>query len=130
MHILHSLLDPLFAADTDNRADALLDTPRRSNARHADVVLFRDLLDPLDDLLVGRKFALVHECADELVGFGALGRAVGEGTCEGATGNGRPGNEADAGVLTVRNLSKFERSVLTAGIGWIGVRTISRSSSR
>jgi hypothetical protein len=116
MHILHSLLNPLFAADTDDRADTLFDTPGRSNASHANVVLLRDFLDPLDNLLVGRKFALVHECADKLVGFGALGGAVGKGTCEGAAGNGRPGNKADAGVLTVRDLTRFKTLVLAARI--------------
>jgi hypothetical protein len=59
MHILHSLLDPLFAADTNYRANALLDTPGRRNASHAYVVLLRDFLNPLNDLLVGRKLALV-----------------------------------------------------------------------
>lgn len=61
VHVLHRLIDPLLAAQSDDRTDSLLDAPGRSYTRHADIVLLRDLLDPLDDLLVRRELALVDE---------------------------------------------------------------------
>jgi hypothetical protein len=105
MHILYRLFDPLLTTDTNDWTYTLLDTPRCSYTCHANIILLRDFLDPLDDLLVSREFALVHECGDKFVGFGALGGSIGKGTCEGAPRNWGPRNEADASILTVRDLS-------------------------
>jgi hypothetical protein len=114
VHVLHSLFNSLFAADTNDGADTLLDTPRRSNASHAHVVLLCDLLNSPDDLLVGLKFTRVYEGFDEVVGLRALGGSVVERTCECATRNGRPRNEADSSILTVGYLNRFDMSEQTA----------------
>lgn len=105
VYILHRLVNALLAAHANDGTHALLDAPRRSYTRHANAMFLRDLLDALDDLLVGYEFAVVDEHVGELVGFGAFGGAVGEGACEGAACDGRPGDEADACVLTVGDLA-------------------------
>lgn len=98
------LLDPLLTAQTDNRADTLLDRPRCRDACHADVVLLRDLLNTADDLLVDLIFPAVDEVFEELVGLCARRGAVGPGTREGAAGDGGPGDQAYAGVFAVWDL--------------------------
>jgi hypothetical protein len=96
VHVLYSLLDPLLTTDTDDRANTLFDTPGCSNASHAHIVLLCKLFNAL---------TLVYKHRDELVSFGALGRSVGEGACEGTTSNGRPWDEPNTSVLTVRDLT-------------------------
>jgi hypothetical protein len=67
MTVLYGLFDPCLAAQSNNRAYTLLDTPSCSNASHADVVLPRSLFHALDDLLVDSVFPLVDERIEELV---------------------------------------------------------------
>jgi hypothetical protein len=87
LRVLHRFLDPLLTAKSNDRYDALLDSPCRSNARHAHIVLLCNLLDPLDDLLVDLVFASVYEALEELIGLCALGGAVAPGSGKGASGN-------------------------------------------
>lgn len=63
------LLNPLLTAQTNDRADALLDSPCCRDTRHADIVLLRDLLDAANDLLVDLVFASVDEVLEKLVGL-------------------------------------------------------------
>lgn len=102
--VLDSLVNSLFAADTDDRPGPLLDHPGSRDGCHADVVPLRDLLDALDDLLIDLVFSFVYEVFEEGVGRCALGGAVGPGTSEGAAGDWGPGNKCYACVLTVGNL--------------------------
>jgi hypothetical protein len=69
---MYCLLDPLLAADADDRAYTLLDTPRGGDAGHADIVLIRELFNTFNDLLVGSEFTLVYKGGNELVGRSAL----------------------------------------------------------
>jgi hypothetical protein len=104
VHILHRLVDPLLTADANDRAHALLNTPSRSYTRHTDAIPLRHLLDPLNNLLVHGKLALVYERVRKLVRPGALGGAISPRAREGAARDGGPGDEADAGVFAVRDL--------------------------
>lgn len=54
--ILYCFLDPRFAAETNDGADALLDSPSCCNTCHADIVLLGDLFDSLDNFLVNGIF--------------------------------------------------------------------------
>lgn len=67
VNVLYRLLDPLFAADTNNGTDALLDAPARCNTSHANTIFLGDFLDPFDDLLVSLIFTLIDECISKLV---------------------------------------------------------------
>jgi hypothetical protein len=67
--VLDRLLDPLLTAQTDDRANALLDRPCCCNACHTNVVLLRDLFDSADNLLVDLIFASMDEVLEELVGL-------------------------------------------------------------
>jgi hypothetical protein len=71
--IPYRLLYPLFAAQTDDRANTLLDCPCCCDACHADVVPLRNLLDTADDLLVDLVFAAVDKVLEELVGLRTAG---------------------------------------------------------
>jgi hypothetical protein len=104
IRILDRLVDPLFTTQTDDGANALLDTPSCRNACHADIVFLCDLLDAADDLLVDLIFAAVNEALEELVGLRTAGGAVGPWAGEGTTGDGGPGDQSYASVLTVWDL--------------------------
>ena len=54
--ILYCFLDPRFAAETNDGADALLDSPSCRNTCHADIVLLGDLFNALNNLLVNGVF--------------------------------------------------------------------------
>lgn len=104
VRVLDRLFDPLFTAQADDRADTLLDTPCCRDTRHANVVLLCDFLYATDDLLIDLIFTCVDEVLQELVGLRTVGGAVGPGAGEGATGDGGPGDKANACVLTVWDL--------------------------
>jgi hypothetical protein len=104
IHVLDRLINPLLTTQTDDGANPLLDTPSCRNACHADIVFLCDLLDAADDLLVDLIFAAVNEALEELVGLRTAGGAVGPWAGEGTTGDGGPGDQSYAGVLTVRDL--------------------------
>lgn len=112
------LVDALLAAQPDDGLHTLLDRPCRGDARHAHVVLLRDLLYARDDLLVDGVFAAVDELLEELVRRGAGRGAFGPGAGEGAAGDGGPGDEADARVLTVGDLRMALDGRGKRGGGW------------
>ena len=101
IRVLDRLIDPLLTTQTDDGANALLDTPSCRNTCHADVVFLCNLLNTADDFLVDLIFAPVNEALEELVGLRAAGGAVGPWAGEGTTGDGGPGDQSYAGVLTV-----------------------------
>lgn len=104
VRVLDCLVDPLLTIQTDDGANALLNTPSCRNARHADIVLLCNLLNAADDLLIDLIFAAVNEALEELVSLRAAGGAVGPWAGEGTTGDGGPGDQSYAGVLTVWDL--------------------------
>ena len=104
VRVLDRLIDPFLATQTDYGANALLDTPSCRDTCHADVVLLCNLLDTADDLLVDLVFAAVNEALEELVGLRAAGGAVGPWAGEGTAGDGGPGDQSYASILTVWDL--------------------------
>jgi hypothetical protein len=128
MTVLHRLFDPRLAAQPNNRAYALLDAPSCSNASHTDVVFLRDLFHALDDLLVNSIFPLVDERIEKLVTLCAARGSVTPGTGQGASGDGRPWDQADACILAIGNLR--DGSALCFITEVVLKPTISLSSSR
>ena len=104
IRVLDRLVNPLLTTQTDDGANAFLDTPSRRDTCHADTVLLCDLLDAADNLLVDLIFPAVNEALEEFVGLRAAGGAVGPWAGEGTTGDGGPGDQSYTGVLTVWDL--------------------------
>ena len=104
IRVLDRLVNPLLTTQTDDGANAFLDTPSRRDTCHADTVLLCDLLDAADNLLVDLIFPAVNEALEELVGLRAAGGAVGPWAGEGTTGDGGPWDQSYTGVLTVWDL--------------------------
>ena len=99
---LDRLVDALLAPQAHNRVHALLpDRPGNRHHRHPDPPLLRDLLHPVDDVLVDLRLLAPDERFEEVVGSLALGVARGPGAGEDAAGDGGPGDAADAGGAAV-----------------------------
>ena len=130
---LDRLVDPLLAPQAHNRVHALLpDRPRSRHHRHPDPPLLRDLLQPVDDVLVNLRLLAPDERLEEVVGLLPLGVAGGPGAGEDAAGDGGPGDAADAGGAAVgKHFSLFlpvdevvivlHRNELVPGVGWLVV---------
>ena len=100
---LDRLVDPLFTPQAHDGIHALLpDRPRRRHHGHPDPPLLRNLLHPVDDVLVDLRLLVPDERFEEVVGCLALGVAGGPGAGEDAAGDGGPGDAADAGGAAVR----------------------------
>lgn len=104
VRVPYCLFNSLLTTQTYNRAYTLLDAPSRRNTRHANVVLLSDFLDATNGLLVDLVFAVVNEVLQKLVGLRAARGAVGPGAGESTAGDGRPRDQAHAGVLTIWDL--------------------------
>ena len=130
---LDRLVDALLAAQAHNRIDALLlNRPRYRHHRHPDPPLLRDLLQPVDDVLVDLRLLAPDERFEEVVRFLALGVARGPGPREDAAGDGGPGDATDAGGAAVREHFSLFLTVdevvvilhgyeLVPGVGWLVV---------
>lgn len=99
---LDGLVDALLAAEPHDRVHArLLDGPRDSHERHPDASLLRDLLQPVDDVLVDLRLLAADEGLEEVVRLFAFGGSVAPRSGQDAAADGRPGDAAHAGSAAV-----------------------------
>lgn len=104
----HGLINALLAVQTQNRVlVGVLQRPGNRHLSHGDALLLGNLLDAVDDRLVGLGLAAADEKLEGAVGRLAEGGARAPGAGEDASGHGGPGDEADAGVDAVRDHFAF-----------------------